>query len=361
MRKAVLTSAALALTILAGSAGIAGTAEAQVTKYKIPDEQGAGQPYPMEIATAPDGSVWFVEFYGNAITQMLPGGRFRRVQADSQQAGLTGVTVDAQGNVWATESVANRIVKLGTNGRLTHYDVPTPNARPGVITVGPDGALWFSEVYGQNIGRLDPATGSIKEFPIVGRPENGIVSDDPYPKGITTGPDGALWFCLGGWNAIGRLTVDGEMSIYPVPTENSGPYRIVTGGDGALWFTELLGGKIGRITTGGAITEFKTPQTVSGPRGIVAGPDGALYYAEGLGKKSIGRITTTGLFSEIAIPVSADEIRSLELVSLYPSDPAGYPQGITFAPDGRIWATDNGTNKILMVDLGSKRGLQVGE
>jgi virginiamycin B lyase len=84
---------------------------------------------------------------------MLPGGRFRRVQADSQQAGLTGVTVDAQGNVWATESVANRIVKLGTNGRLTHYDVPTPNSRPGVITVGPDGALWFCEGYGKNIGR----------------------------------------------------------------------------------------------------------------------------------------------------------------------------------------------------------------
>jgi virginiamycin B lyase len=49
---------------------------------------------------------------------------------------------------------------------------------------------------------------------------------------------------------------------FPTPTVNSGPAGITTGPDGALWFTELVG-KIGRITITGVITEFPM---ATGPR-----------------------------------------------------------------------------------------------
>ena len=38
---------------------------------------------------------------------------------------------------------------------------------------------------------------------------------------------------------------------YPVPSFNSQPVGITSGPDGALWFTKRLGSNIGRITTSG--------------------------------------------------------------------------------------------------------------
>src|SRR5260370_18345755 len=42
---------------------------------------------------------------------------------------------------------------------------------------------------------------------------------------------------------------------FTTPTASSGPLGITTGPDGALWFTENTANKIGRITTRGATTE----------------------------------------------------------------------------------------------------------
>jgi virginiamycin B lyase len=84
---------------------------------------------------------------------------------------------------------------------------------------------------------------------------------------------------------------DSTITEFPLPTVSSFPLGITTGPDGALWFTEQFGNKIGRITTAGVITEFPLPTANSGPFGITAGPDGALWFVENTGNR-IGRITT---------------------------------------------------------------------
>jgi virginiamycin B lyase len=77
--------------------------------------------------------------------------------------------------------------------------------------------------------------------------------------GITAGPDGAIWFCGFGSNEIGRITVDGTVERFPVPTPKSVPYHIVPGPDGALWFTEQEANKIGRL-------EIPPAQGMTNPR-----------------------------------------------------------------------------------------------
>ena len=71
-----------------------------------------------------------------------------------------------------------------------------------------------------------------------------------------------------------------------------GPYGITSGPDGALWFTNSGNNSIGRITTGGTVTNY-TGTGISGPEGITSGPDGALWFTNS-GNNSIGRITTGG-------------------------------------------------------------------
>jgi hypothetical protein len=65
--------------------------------------------------------------------------------------------------------------------------------------------------------------------------------------GITVGPDLAIWFTGFNSNEIGRMTLNGDLTRYPVPTHKGTPYQIRTGPDGALWFTEIDGNMIGRL------------------------------------------------------------------------------------------------------------------
>jgi virginiamycin B lyase len=77
-----------------------------------------------------------------------------------------------------------------------------------------------------------------------------------------------------------------------------------------------------------AITEFPIPTAASRPFAITAGPDGALWFTETGGNK-IGRITTTGASTEFTIPTAG-----------------GGPVGIAAGPDGALWFTEIGGNKI---------------
>jgi streptogramin lyase len=194
------------------------------------------------------------------------------------------------------------------------------------ITRGPDGNLWFTENSGTIIGRISPS-GKIDEFTVP-----GLVSDAGYYAGICSGPDGNLWFVDAGNSAIGKITTAGAISEFPLPTSGAVPHSITAGPDGALWFTEqILTTRIGRITTSGSFTEFST---TGQPVGIVAGPDGNLWFTEshltGCGvdfcstvQASIGVITPQGTIKEYPLPGT----RTL-------------PGSITRGPDGALWFTE---------------------
>ncbi|SES37572.1 virginiamycin B lyase [Lentzea xinjiangensis] len=78
-------------------------------------------------------------------------------------------------------------------------------------------------------------------------------------NGTNTGPDQALWFTVtSSAPAIGRMPVDGSAHrLFPLPAGTE-PCRIVTGPDNALWFTTGRG--IGRLTTTGDFTEHQVPE-----------------------------------------------------------------------------------------------------
>lgn len=275
---------------------------------------------PSAITTGPDGALWFTE----------AGGKIGRITArgDITEFPIKGggilhsITTGPDGSLWFTEFTSNKIGRIPTTAaaedpQLIEFTVPGPLG----ITAGPDGALWFTEGGGGKIGRIT-TTGVVTEFPI------------PTAKSgeITTGPDGALWF-TGARGKIGRITTAGAVTEFTIPPENSSPGGIATGPDGALWFTEPVTGKIERITTDGKITEFALPDPDAQPWGITVGPDGALWFTEAscvrqtgsrcTGGNKIGRITTTGLVTEFAVP----------------SDGSG-PHSITTGPDGALWFTE---------------------
>ncbi|MGH2873266.1 MAG: virginiamycin B lyase family protein, partial [Solirubrobacteraceae bacterium] len=113
----------------------------------------------------------------------------------------------------------------------------------GGIAAGPDGNVWFTEENVGKIGKINPSTGAITEYPIATPGSN--------PDGIAAGPDGNMWFTEEGHNAIGRITPSGEITEFPLPLPSGGtpatPSEIAAGPDGNMWFTETARGEIGQI------------------------------------------------------------------------------------------------------------------
>jgi len=203
---------------------------------------------------------------------------------------------------------------------ITEWRIPSADPQPFGITSGPDGNLWFAE-HGSvsQIGRITTA-GVFTEFP--------VLTPLSTPRGITAGPDGNLWFTEEDGNNIGRITTAGVVTEFPVPSAASEPGGITAGPDGNLWFTEVQANKIAKCTTAGVITEFPIPTAGGGPRDIATGPDGNLWFTEREGNQ-IGRLTTAGVFTEFPVPTAA-----------------ALPRGIASGPDGNLWFTEEDGNKI---------------
>src|SRR5262250_2333361 len=49
---------------------------------------------------------------------------------------------------------------------IREWTVPTSNSNPHDPAVAPDGSLWWTGQLSNNLGRLDPATGMMREYPL---------------------------------------------------------------------------------------------------------------------------------------------------------------------------------------------------
>ena len=198
----------------------------------------------------------------------------------------------------------------------------TALSTPIGITSGPDGALWFTEYAAGRIGRI--TTGGVFTEYKLPAPSSG-------PFGIVSGPDGALWFAMAAASKIGRIATNGDIKDFAVVTGTRSVEAIAAGPDGALWYTS--GKKLSRISTLGVIKDFEVGtaiDVVTGTTGFGIGPDGALWYPE-LALNTIGRAVVAPAISESLVSNRAT-----------PDNPLGIARG----PDGAMWFTDSGSNRI---------------
>ena len=48
---------------------------------------------------------------------------------------------------------------------VTEYTLPNPDARPRRLTLTPDDVVWYTDFARGYLGRFDPATGDVREWP----------------------------------------------------------------------------------------------------------------------------------------------------------------------------------------------------
>lgn len=88
------------------------------------------------------------------------------------------------------------------------------------------------------------------------------------------------------------------------------------------------------FTVPACFTEFPIPTSNSNPNGITAGPDGNLWFTETGGNK-IGKMTPGGAFTEYPVPKSNSGLQS-----------------ITAGPDGNLWFIEGNANQIGRITTG---------
>jgi len=154
------------------------------------------------------------------------------------------------------------------------------------------------------------------------------------PIGLTTGPDGNVWFTTSSY--VGKITPAGIITPFPTSAASSPSDAITKGLDGNLWYEYSSGDGIGKVTPAGTITGYTFTNTSATLNrhlyGIAAGPDGNVWFLEtvtmnGAGELEIGKITPSGQITEYPLTGSANPL------------PNG--GGLTTGSDGNLYLTEN--------------------
>jgi streptogramin lyase len=266
-----------------------------VTEFDVPGGD------PSYIAAGSDGNLWFTEPHSDKIGRITPAGSIVEFNLPAFST-PTAITAGPDGNLWFAEIGSNKIGRITPGGAIVEY----PSDRPWFIAAGPDGNVWFTQFTfgdrfsGNKLGVVTPS-GVITEKPI---PTNGqTYMDNVGPHGITTGTaDGNVWFTERSLGRIARMTLGGSVTRFPLAMSNVAPGGITSGPDGNLWFTTIF--TIGRITPTGTITEFATTANAF-PTEITRGPDGNLWFSQ---QGAIGRITPAGAITDFQVASTPEGI-----------------------------------------------------
>jgi virginiamycin B lyase len=257
---------------------------------------------------------------------------------------------------------------------IREWAVPTKGAHPHDPAVGADGALWFTEQMANKLGRLDPATGAFKEYPLVEGKNSG-------PHGLVADKDGNIWFTANFGGYIGKLDPrTGKVTEYKMPDESvDDPHTAVFDANGILWFTAQGGNAVGRLDPRTGKIELRKVQTESAlPYGIQINSKGVPFFCE-LGTNKMGRIDPKTMeITDYKLPegarprrlaIAADDriyfsdFKGGNLGRLDPvsgtvkmwASPGGNesgPYGIAITADGMVWYSESGVkpNTIIRFD-----------
>ena len=264
----------------------------------------------------------------------------------------------------------------------TEYDLPKRTRQPHDVIVDSAGMAWYASFGEQILGKLDPRTGTVTEYPVpllkpaaptgilgmrFDRDQNlwlalqfqgGIAKFDKKTETFQTWSlppelngdhvqinqvspdrhhiDGKVWLQDAGTYTVLRLDVRaGTFEVfepYKIPRPNV--YDVIPDSMNNGFFLAMGAEDVGKIDARtGTITIFKTPTPGSGPRRGMMDARDRLWFGENRADR-IGMFDTkTGQFEEWAAPT-----------------PGAWPYDVTADRNGEVWSGGEYNDRILRLD-----------
>jgi virginiamycin B lyase len=239
--------------------------------------------------------------------------------------------VGSDGALWFTEQMMNKIGRLDPkSGTFKEYPLKVENSGPHGLVADREGNIWFTGNFAGYIGKLDPRTGAVIEYKM---PQVGV--DDPHTAAFDA--RGVMWFTAQVANVVGRLDPGtGKIELKTVPTKDSHPYGIAINSKGVPFFCEFNSNKMAKIDPKTMeITEYQLPQTAR-PRRMAIDATDKIYFTD-FESGNLGRLD----------PASGT-------VKMWPSPggPGSEPYGIAITADEMVWYSESGVkpNTIIRFD-----------
>ena len=238
----------------------------------------------------------------------------------------------SDGTIWWAGQWSNTIGRINpATGEQKEYPLPA-KAMPHTVTLDAKGNVWYTGNMNGTLGVLDPKTGKVTEYKIPD-PE----AKDPHSAIFDA--KGILWFTMQVSNRIGRFDpATGEFKIVAMSVPNSRPYGIKLAPDGAPWFSCNGRGCLVRIDPATmALQEVKVPGEKAHVRRLDFDNEGHIWYVNS-GEGRLGRYN-----------LKNGEIKEWPS----PSGPGSYPYAIVVA-DGIIWYNESGKRPDALVRFDPK-------
>jgi streptogramin lyase len=258
------------------------------------------------------------------------------------------VIVDGEGAVWYTNFGGLTIGKLDPrSGQVTEY--PVPELKPGApvgsldLELDPQGNPWFAMMYQAAVAKLDKKTGKVEAFPLPAEFDNPRVQIgmiDPRHSDV----DGKVWFSEGGSRTFYRLDPATGKFEHVEPFKNypkgaHGAYGIASDADNNLWFMDFADRNVGRTDATGATLIYPVPTPASRPRRGHMTADGKLAFAEFAADQA-------GV-----IDLKTQEIKEYKLT------PNFAPYDAVLDRNGEIWTGGMNADTIMRIDTASGKSV----
>jgi virginiamycin B lyase len=199
---------------------------------------------------------------------------------------------ERDGNVWIWEYRGHWLGKLDPKtGVISEYPIPNVDqASIHSVVVGPDGMIWYSEQATDTIGKMDPATHQITRYK---EPSRGTKHT------LVVDSTGMVW---GTGEPLTRF--DPETGTFHDFAEVPTAYGLALDKDENVWFSEFSkDGKIGKVDAKtGKVTKYQQPTPGSWPRRLKIDAQGNVWSCEYESGKIARFDPRTETFKEYALP-----------------------------------------------------------
>ena len=196
-------------------------------------------PHDVAATPAPGGPVYYTAQATGKLGVLDPKSGKVEEFALGPHSAPHGVIVGRDGAAWITDGGQNAILRFDPKARsIKAWPLPREAARANLNTPTLDnsGRVWFTGQSGI-YGRLDPAQGDVR----VWRAPRGA-----GPYGMTTTPDGDVWFASLAGNYIAQVdTSSGKATVVEPPTPQQGARRVWSDSKGRIWVSYWNTGQVG--------------------------------------------------------------------------------------------------------------------
>jgi virginiamycin B lyase len=218
---------------------------------------------------------------------------------------------------------APKIIPGSAKISIKEWQVPTLGQRSRDPVQAADGSIWWAGQFGNLIGRINPKTGEMKEFPL---PENA------KPHSVTLDRHGNVWYTGNKNGTVGKLDPKtGKITEYKMPDPKArDPHTAVFDQKGILWFTLQQSNMLGRLDPKtGAIKLVTMKIRRSKPYGIKIDAAGTPWVACN-GRNCLVKVDPATMeLTEIKLPIPKTKVRRIDI-----------------AADGMIWYVNSSQGRI---------------